>query len=148
MVNAENEVELPLNFKAQNAGSYTLSFSTENLELGYLHLIDKLTGTDTDLLATPSYSFEARKTDAANRFTLVFNANAVAEEAFAYISNGNIVVVNAEAGTTLQVVDMMGRVVVNTDAQRQVSTANIPVGVYVLRLINGNELKTQKIVVR
>ena len=42
---------------------------------------------------------------------------------------------------------VMGRVVVNTDVARNVSTSGMSAGVYVLRLINGNDVRIQKIVV-
>jgi len=51
---------------------------------------------------------------------------------------------------TLQVVDMMGRVVVCRDASNAsaISTSGMAPGVYVLRLINGDNVKTQKTVIR
>jgi hypothetical protein len=50
----------------------------------------------------------------------------------------------------LQVIDVMGRVIVSRegDVSGNVSTNGMAPGVYVLRLINGNSVKTQKIVVR
>ena len=45
--------EIPINFKAEKNGTYTLTFDTQNLDLDYLHLIDNLTGNDVDLL-TPA----------------------------------------------------------------------------------------------
>ena len=69
---ANEERELPINFKAAKNGNYTISIETEGLELGYLHLIDKLTGNDVDLLKTPSYTFEAKTKDSLERFTLTF----------------------------------------------------------------------------
>ena len=66
---------------------------------------------------------------------------------FAYISNGNLIV-NGEG--TLQLFDALGRQLFT----KQLSTLNSPLstphapGVYVLRLINGNEVKTQKIVIQ
>ena len=42
---------------------------------------------------------------------------------------------------------MTGRVVVSRDAARHVSTTGMTPGVYVLRLINGDDVKTQKIIV-
>ena len=69
---ANEERELPINFKATKNGNYTISIETEGLELGYLHLIDKLTGNDVDLLKTPSYTFEAKTKDSLERFTLTF----------------------------------------------------------------------------
>ena len=69
---ANEKRELPINFKATKNGIYTISIETEGLELGYLHLIDKLTGNDVDLLKTPSYTFEAKTKDSLERFTLTF----------------------------------------------------------------------------
>ena len=64
---------------------------------------------------------------------------------FAFLSNGNIII-NGEG--VLQIVDVTGRIVVQGDAINRVSTSGMTPGVYVLRLINGNDVKTQKIVVR
>ncbi len=155
---ANGENEMPINFKATKNGTYTISIETEGLELGYLHLIDNLTGNDIDLLATPSYTFEAKTSDYATRFKLVFDANAVdgpstGSGTFAFISDGNIIVTDGPStgsGTcaTLQIVDIMGRVVVEGDAINRVSTSEMTPGVYVLRLINGEMVKTQKIVIK
>ena len=46
----------------------------------------------------------------------------------------------------VQIVDMLGHVLVCRDAKLCVSTAGMTPGVYVLRLINGDDVKTQKIV--
>ena len=147
---ANGEKEMPLNFKAVKNGTYTLSIEAEELELGYLHIIDNLTGNDVDLLATPSYTFEANTSDFPTRFKLLFAP--ICEDAdgdnatFAYISDGNIIVNNANEAS-LQIVDMMGRVVVEGDAMNPVSTSEMTSGVYVLRLINGEKVQTQKIVI-
>ena len=66
---------MPVNFKTAVNGTYTISVRTENLNLTYLHLIDNLTGNDVDLLATPNYTFEAKTSDYASRFRLVFITN-------------------------------------------------------------------------
>ena len=71
VVYAANESEMPLNFKPEANGIYTLSIDAEHVEIQYLHLIDNLTGEDIDLLANPSYKFEASVYDNAARFTLV-----------------------------------------------------------------------------
>ncbi len=142
--------EQAVNFKAAKNGQYTISVNADGLDFSYLHLIDNLTGADVDLLAEPSYTFEAKTSDYASRFKLVFSACGDADgdnETFAFISNGNIVITEANTNSTLQIVDVMGRVVVNTDVERNVSTSGMSAGVYVLRLINGNDVRTQKIVV-
>ena len=147
IVNAEDHGEITLNFKARTNGNYSLNFKPEDIEFSYLHLTDLLTGNEVDLLESPSYSFESLSTDNASRFKLVFEKGyAGVSEEFAFISNGNIIF-NGQG--TIQVVDALGRILVSCEnGTRTVSTDGMTPGVYVLRLINGKETKTQKIVVR
>ena len=76
---AANKGEMPVYFKAAEDGTYTLTVSAtlnsqlSTLNFNYLHLIDNLSGAEVDLLVNPSYSFEARTTDNAARFRLVFS---------------------------------------------------------------------------
>jgi hypothetical protein len=71
-VNASGE--MPVSFKAERNGTYTISVNPENVEFDYLHLIDNMTGAEVDLLAEPNYTFTAKPTDDASRFRLVFRA--------------------------------------------------------------------------
>ena len=148
VVSAPEMGEMPVNFKAETNGSYTMSFGSENVTFSYLHLIDNLTGTDVDLLATPSYTFDASTTDYASRFRLVFATGGNNDgDSFAFFSNGSFVVSN-EGEATLQVVDVMGRILksenISGSASVKVDAAS---GVYMLRLVNGNDVKVQKVVV-
>ena len=143
--------EQAVSFKAPKNGTYTLRVSCTGMNLSYLHLIDNMTGTDIDLLQTNEYIFSGKPEDYASRFRLVFdaNGNANADNTFAYVdAGGNIVIANADAHATLQVIDVMGRVVVSTDVARGVSTNGMTAGVYVLRLIDGDDVKVQKIVIQ
>ena len=153
IVNAEAQGEMPVNFKAENNGTYTLSINAEEVSFAYLHLIDNMTGANIDLLQTPSYTFNASMNDYESRFKLVFAANSedgvsTGSTTFAFFTNGELIV-NNEGEATLQVIDMTGRILssqsLNGNGSVQMAA---PVGVYVLRLISGNEVKTQKIVVR
>ena len=72
MVHSDGQGEVPVNFKARTDGSYTLSVNPKNIEMGYLHLVDNLTGDDIDLLETSSYTFVASAGDAESRFMLKF----------------------------------------------------------------------------
>ena len=63
IVSAGNTGEIPVNFKAHENGEYTITVNPKNVEMGYLHLIDNLTGADVDLLQTPEYVFTAQTTD-------------------------------------------------------------------------------------
>ena len=157
IVRSATQGEMPVNFKAEKNGSYTLNVSAENMGMHYLHLIDNMTGADIDLLADPSYSFEAKTTDYASRFRLVFDANengaSTSSATFAYYNGNNWVISNPStvsgSEATLQVIDVMGRILrsetLNGNAEINL---NQPAGIYMLRLVNGENVKTQKIVVR
>lgn len=147
---AEKIGEIPVNFKAAKKGTFTINVNVNNLEFDYLHLIDNLTGADVDLLVEPTYTFGAKTTDYDSRFKLVFSVSGDENDEdapFAFINNGNIIIVGAEAGAILQIMDVLGHVIHSGDAMNRVSTNGMSPGVYVLRLINGEEVKTQKIVV-
>ena len=64
--------EMPVSFKAEANGTYTISISIQGVGFSYLHLIDTLTNSDIDLLSTTIYSFEATTTDKDERFKVVF----------------------------------------------------------------------------
>ena len=149
VVRSEGIGEMPVSFNAEENGTYTISFNAEEVNFSYLHLIDNMTGNDIDLLSNPSYSFEAKMTDYASRFKLVF----VCEDAnddndFAFFCNGNYIIKN-DGNATLQVVDMTGRIVKSEtiNGSTNVNINAVP-GVYMLRLVNGESVKTQKIVVK
>jgi len=151
IVRSATQGEMPVSFRAAENGTYTLSIETENVEMDYLHLIDNMTGMDVDLLQTPNYSFEAKTSDYASRFRLVFSVNGIDEqnaETFAYF-NGSEWVVSNLGEATLQVVDVMGRMLSSQAISGNAELSlNQPAGVYMLRLINGNDVKVQKVVVR
>ena len=150
IVRGNAQGQMPVNFKAAADGTYTISVETENLDVNYLHLIDNKTGMDVDLLATPSYTFEGKRTDYASRFRLVFDANAgnnETNEEFAFISDGNIIV----NGTgTVQLIDILGRQMFSHEVNSafRIQNSEFAPGVYVLQLVNGNNVKTQKIVIK
>jgi len=149
---ANGENEMPLNFKAAENGTYTLSFEVDIVDLDYLHLIDNMTGNEVDVLALPTYTFEAKTTDYASRFKLVFAEQAdgpsADDQPFAYYANGEIRIVADACDASLQVVDVTGRVVASVgEHTRCVPTTGMAPGVYVLRLINGDNVRTQKIVI-
>lgn len=72
VVNSGNVGEIPVSFKAEANGTYTISISIQGVGFSYLHLIDTLTNSDIDLLSTTIYSFEATTTDKDERFKVVF----------------------------------------------------------------------------
>lgn len=151
IVRSAAQGEMPLNFKAEKSGTYTLSFSNEEVTFSYLHLIDNMTGADIDLLQTPNYTFNAKTSDYASRFKVVFAANEIGSssdsESFAFFRNGNLVVLN-EGMATLQVIDMMGRILSSERISGSYETkVDAAPGVYMLRLVSGNEVKIQKVII-
>jgi hypothetical protein len=166
--------EQTVSFKAAKDGTYTLRVNVGNMDLDYLHLIDNMTGADVDLLvhsapelvegptqydgvstgSTTCYTFTAKTTDYASRFRLVFNADdastgSASDAPFAFVNIGNIVIIADAGDATLQVIDMMGRVIrtVGLSQCGSRTIAGMTSGVYVLRLIDGDAIKTQKMVI-
>lgn len=144
---------LDLFFHNKVNGEYRLSVNVQNVNFDLLQLRDNLTGEVIDLKQQPDYCFHANGNEADGRFKLVFRvATGVEEiaeaEPFAFICNGQLIV-NGEG--TLQIFDAIGRKCITkqlSTANSQLSTANFPSGAYVLRLINGNKVRTQKIVIK
>ena len=151
VVTAEGQGEMPVNFRADENGTYALSLSYENVEFSYLHLFDNKTGTDVDLLSTPSYTFDATTTDYESRFKLVYaTGGSVDGESFSFInSNGNFSIFGIEGEATLQVLDVMGRMLSTETFSNSIEKhLDVAPGVYFVRLINGTDVKIQKVVVR
>ena len=140
----DNTEMFGLNVKAMTTGKYTLK-TKANGDFSYLHIIDRLTGDDVDMLLEGEYSFIASPQDTDARFIVKLrynaNGNITSGDIFAY-QNGSDIVVNGEG--ELQVFDVMGRLIA-TQHINGVQTVNVNAnGVYIFKL---NE-KAQKIVVR
>ena len=145
--------ELPesvaVSFKAGTDGTYSLSVKADGIATDYMHLLDNKTGAEHDLLALPTYSFEASRGDYASRFRIVFGAEGddTEGESFVHIEGGNLVVENS-GSAILQVVDVMGRVLVSERIEGSCSKGlGFSAGVYAVSLIGNDKIRTQKIVI-
>lgn len=134
----------PLSVSGQ--GKYTLALKENSADATYLHLIDRATGRDIDLLATPEYTFTAN--GQADRFEvrLMPGMDENGNVNFVYI-DGTRLIVDGEG--ELQVFDVMGRQlgsaqVAGTATLDRSALGIVSAGVYVVRL-GGN---SQKIVVK
>ena len=114
----------------------------------YLHLIDRVTGADIDLLRDSSYKFRASGSDAARFLVKLASGNSqwsMVNGQFAYHDGDRIVI---DGSGTLEVYDLMGRKLFDVDihnSQFEIHNSKFPAaGVYILRL--GGQ--TQKIVIR
>jgi hypothetical protein len=145
---SSNENEIPVSFKAASNGTYTLNVAPQNTEMEYLHLIDNMTGANIDLLANPNYTFEANTGDYASRFTLVLSNTTGLVEHFAFYNGHNWTISN-DGEALIQVVDVMGRILNSKEicGNAEINISQ-PAGVYMFRLVNGSDVKVQKVVVR
>lgn len=134
-------------------GQQTLSVELEG-SYEYMTLTDNQTGAVVNLLTTPTYTFNAGNNDLAIRFTLRFKANTSVNESeiinpISYLSNGQLSINGLEGQSELQIIDMLGRTVSSSTIKGNYSQVlNMTAGVYVVRVINGTNTYTQKIVVK
>ena len=135
-----------LSFKTQTMGKYTLT-ANANGQFDYLHIFDRLTGADVDMLINNEYTFVGSSADIESRFIVRLSNDAtIDDEVFAYQIGSDLVV---SGNGELQVFDVAGRLV----SRQQINgietwnASSVQTGVYILRLV-GNDVKTQKIVIR
>jgi hypothetical protein len=127
-------------------GRYTISMKT-NGEFDNLVLVDRFTGIETNMLLE-DYSFTASGQQDHNRFVvrLSMNNNDVQKERFVYQSN-NELIINGEG--LVQIIDIMGRIVYTNEINgiSRVNVSNFYSATYVVKVVNENEVKTQKVVI-
>lgn len=143
IVFSDRQGDVPLYFKANETGTYTISFAGDEMSLNGIYLIDILAEEEIDLSVNPSYTFIGSPADRMARFKIVFRNTGGdgTSDIFAY-QNGNDIIVSGEG--ELQIFDVMGRMV-SRQRVNGVETVNVKSqGVYIFRLND----KTQKIVVR
>lgn len=131
-------------FEAKTMGQYSISIKTEG-QYSYMHLYDKVTGDDIDMLVEDSYTFVGAPNDRKDRFVLNLNYNAAnintESDIFAYQSGSDIII---RGDGELHVFDVMGRLVLTQRVNGVETISMQSQGVYIFKL-NG---MTQKIVVK
>ena len=141
----ENVDEIELYFDAAKMGEYTIS-AISNADYASVVLLDLVSGIETNLLEG-SYIFKAMTTDNHNRFVLKMSNEVLDDESFVYRS-GDELIVNAEG--KVQILDVMGRVVYNgdiVDDNHRINISALNSAAYIIRVVNTNEVKTQKVVI-
>ncbi len=138
---------IPVGFKANTMGEYTISAEAKDCKFNSMTLTDKMTGVKTNLL-TDSYTFMATTNDNPNRFTLTLNADNDTDNDFIYINNNEMIINNIEGDGLVQIYDVMGRSVAtyNVSGSANISMETLSEGVYIVRMIDANGVKTQKVV--
>ncbi len=150
----ENFKEIPINFETNVMGEYTISLQQENCEFEELYLIDKQTGTKVNIL-DEDYTFMSMSNDDPERFVLTKSVSGnngldSTNNNFAYINNGDIVIFDIEGNAQINIIDALGRCVYNgksNDATKRISASMFTTGVFIIQKIDGNGIKTQKIVI-
>lgn len=130
--------------------------SDEDMQLGFENLTatSAIHNSNENLRYNVTAMIDGRETDFSNTIYLgpsvgVQEATEPADDVFAYINNGNIIIDNINNNTLFQIIDLSGRVIVSrTGEVRSVPTEGIAPGLYVLRIVDGDSVKTQKIVLR
>ena len=146
---SEDVKEINIEFKANEEGSYTLHIDREG-EFDMITLIDKTKEEETDMLVN-DYTFNATAQDASDRFVIRFRKDdGLTEnnkEYYFVYQSGSELVINAEG--TVQIIDMMGRIIYNNDmtSNNRIDISKFNKTAYIVRLINKEGVNTQKIVV-
>ena len=144
---SEDVQEVELVFIAAHIGEYNIHIEPSG-EFEYVTLVDKVNDRETNMM-TSSYTFTTTPKENGNRFLLRFakDKGSAEQEKFVFQS-GNELVIEAEG--MVQIIDVMGRVVYSNDVtseNNRIDTSKFNTAAYIVRLINGNGIKTQKIVV-
>ena len=145
--------EIDVCFKAKSIDTYTMSVKPENGSFNYLHLIDRLTGNDIDLNIDDNYSFIGSPNDIEKRFIVRFKYEDVPThyntDNFITLNNGNICIKGIKGTGHIEIFDSLGRVFGEyiATADINISSKDLTSGIYVVRLIDDNGIKIQKILV-
>ena len=146
ILNFNNDVtEIPLYFDAKEMGTYTLTFDVKG-DYENLYLLDKMTGEELNLLLENEYKFMANASENTERFVLKLTSDTDSvDENFIFIHDDELII--SSAGT-IQIIDMMGRVVMTEENHNgRINIGGLDNAAYVIRCINENGVKVQKIVV-
>ena len=139
--------EVELSFNANKMGNYTISIEP-NGKFQTVTLVDRFTGIETNMLLE-DYHFTAMSDANTNRFIVKFanGQQTIDNSQFVYQSGGELII-NAQG--MIQIVDVLGRVVYQSEHFNDINrigVENFDNASYVVRCVNGKEVKTQKIVI-
>ncbi len=147
--NCDSDVnEIEVTFVAKQMDSYSLSFDIKG-EFETVTLVDRMTGVETDMIEESEYSFIATSKDMKNRFVVRFdNGQRTTDNSQFVYQSGEELILSIEG--SVQIVDMMGRVVYSAEhsnGSNRISVSEFNNAAYVVRVVNGNGVKTQKVVI-
>lgn len=146
----ENIREIPVSFQASTMGKYTISIDATKHNSDNIYLLDNITGDKIDIL-NGDYTFIAQSSHDEERFTLLISDNSgTGDEHFAFINNNNIIINDIEGSANVQIFDVTGRQIIANEFNGSacISAETLNDGIYIIRMIDDNGIKTQKIVIQ
>ena len=139
--------EVALSFNANKMGNYTISIEP-NGKFQTVTLVDRFTGVETNMLVE-DYNFTAMSSDNHNRFVVRFaNGQESTDDSHFVYQSGEELILNIQGD--VQIVDVLGRVVYNGEAMNDINRINVSSfnsGAYMVRVMNGNDVKVEKVVI-
>lgn len=146
----DDVTEIPVCFEAKEIGTYTLSFDV-NGEFEDLVLLDKLTGTNLNILSEKEYTFIANANDAASRFVITTKSDINPESLhnFIYVDNAQLIVNDINGKAVINIYDVVGRCVYETectDTMNHISIESFSAGTYIIKKTDDKGVITQKFV--
>lgn len=143
--------EIPFSFEAKTMGSYTIGIKTKDCEYENITLVDRLTGIETNMLLE-DYSFIGSPDEKSERFIIRLSArydDMSDDDNFAIVNGNELIIANLSDNATVQIYDIMGRPVTSyvLSGTANISMETLANGIYVVRLIDENDVKSQKVVI-
>ncbi len=139
--------EVELSFNANKMGNYTISIEP-NGKFQTVTLVDRFTGVETNMLVE-DYNFTAMSEENPNRFIVRFaNGQQTTDNSHFVYQSGEELILNIQG--EVQIVDVLGRVVYSGEAMNDINRINVSSfnsGAYMVKVMNGNEVKVEKVVI-
>ena len=144
----ENVSEVELSFAASQMGNYSISLDI-NGEFEEVTLVDRFTGIETNMLLENEYNFTATSRDNANRFVIrLVNRQQTTDNGQFVYQSGEELILSIEG--SVQIIDMLGRVVYSNEhsnGNNRISVSEFNNAAYVVRVVNEEGVKSQKVVI-
>ncbi|MBQ8759848.1 MAG: T9SS type A sorting domain-containing protein [Bacteroidales bacterium] len=147
-----NDVEeIPFSFEAKTMGQYTISIDAENSDFARVILVDRLTGEETNMLFE-DYTFMAKSNDNPERFVLKLTSKSEMNsdnDDFVYIYKNELFISSTSDNAVVEIYDIQGRPVAayNVNGSTNIPMDNFSNGIYIVRMIEENDVKVQKILI-
>jgi hypothetical protein len=147
--------KIPLSFQAGKDENFSLGTDFETTAFRILLLEDKKTEIITDLKATPTYSFNGNINDDFDRFVIHFKKIPVVTEGLpiAIFYDGEHINVDlslVEETTTIQVFDMLGRLVLEAEREGKIIhqlKTNAVSAIYIVLATNNGKTTNRSIII-